>query len=111
MRRYLVHLEPGPAWVDGLSLREQPQWHEHADYMDRLCASGRIELGGPYAEPGASEAERIAAHRALLVVAAAGPDEVRTLLAADPWLVEPVLRIAHLLEWTVLLDSLAGTHR
>ncbi len=47
---FLVFRIPGPSWIPGLGSLQQPQWDEHAVFMNRLFEEGRIVLGGPYAD-------------------------------------------------------------
>ncbi len=93
---FVVERRTGPQWDPSRPLEEQSGWAEHATFMDRLVDDGFIVLGGPLAD------ER----RVILVVQAASEDEVRTVLATDPWsgshlVVESVDR------WTIRLDGRA----
>ena len=56
--------------------REQAGWDEHAAFMDGLVAEGRVILGGPIGD----------GTDVLLVVEAADEDDLRAMLAADPWM-------------------------
>ena len=62
--------------------------------MNGLTSEGFVVLGGPLGE-GAE---------VLLVVDAAGPDVIRTRLAADPWSPAGLLEIVEIEPWTILLD-------
>jgi uncharacterized protein YciI len=92
---YLVFRDPGPAWVTGLSSRQQPLWDEHAAFMDRLFAEGRVVLGGPYAD----------CSRVLLVIQARDAEEAADLLRDDPWNTSGILVPSEVIEWTIFLDS------
>jgi uncharacterized protein YciI len=92
---FLVFRNPGPSWVPGLPSRQQPQWDEHASFMDRLFDQGRIILAGPYADYS----------RVLLVVAARDAKEAQDLLSNDPWAGQGVLVESEIIEWSVFLDS------
>lgn len=92
---FLVFRNPGPAWVRGLSSREQPLWDEHAEFMDRLFDKGRIVLGGPYAD----------CSRVLLIVKAVDRDEAAALFRDDPWTSRDILIDSEVIEWTIFLDS------
>ncbi len=35
---------PGPAWIEGKTVREQPYWAQHADFMDPLFENGTVVL-------------------------------------------------------------------
>jgi len=93
-RLYLVTSVPGPAWDPGRARRGQDAWDEHAAFMNALEASGDVVLGGPAGD----------GNDALVLFDAPGEEAVRELLRGDPWS-ETVLRIASVVEWTILLDS------
>jgi uncharacterized protein len=92
---YLVFRNPGPSWVRGLPSRQQPLWDEHAVFMDRLFADGRIVLAGPYADYS----------RVLLIVKALSADEASELFRDDPWTARGILVDSDVIEWSVFLDS------
>jgi uncharacterized protein YciI len=92
---FLVFRNPGDSWVPGLSSRQQPLWDEHAAFMDRLFAEGRVVLGGPYAD----------CSRVLLVIQARDAQEASDLLRDDPWYESGILVPSEVIEWTVFLDS------
>jgi uncharacterized protein YciI len=94
---FLVHRKGGPAWDAAKPLRSQAQWTEHAAFMDQLAADGFVLLGGPVGDAG----------KVLLIVDAAGEDQVNSTLARDPWTQSGML--THEIErWTVLLESPVG---
>ena len=41
---FMLLWAPGPAWVLGKTVREQPYWTEHAAFMDRLFAATSFPL-------------------------------------------------------------------
>ena len=92
---YAVTMVHGPAWDPAAARREQAGWTDHAAFMDGLVAAGRVILGGPVGD-GAD---------VLLAVEAAGEDELRSALAADPWLVDGTLRVSRIEPWQLWLDS------
>jgi uncharacterized protein YciI len=92
---FLVFRDPGPAWLPGLSSRQQPHWDEHAEFMDRLFDAGRIVLGGPYADTS----------RVLIIVTARDCDEARALFRDDPWTSRGILVDSEVIEWSIFLDS------
>ena len=96
----VVARRSGPAWDASKALEQQSGWTEHAAYMDRLVDDRIIVLGGPLQDE----------HRVVLVVEASSEDEVRAVLADDPWsgshlVVESVER------WTIRLDGRRGRSR
>lgn len=92
---FLVFRDPGPSWVPGLTSREQPLWDQHAIFMDRLFAEGRVVLGGPYADYS----------RVLLVIQARDAEEAAGLFLEDPWATGGILVPSEVVEWTIFLDS------
>lgn len=92
---YLVNLtRSGQAWNLVVPAEEQSGWAEHAAYMDDLAARGFIILGGPLADE----------HRVVLVVDAESRDDVKAILAADPWY-ESHLNVTSIDEWTIRLNG------
>jgi uncharacterized protein YciI len=94
-RLFLVFLDPGPSWLAGRPSREQPGWHEHAAFMNRLFEQGRIVLGGPYADNS----------RVLVIVDAKDAEEASAFLRKDPWNDAGILVQSDVVEWQVFLDS------
>jgi uncharacterized protein YciI len=93
-RLYLVTSVPGPMWDRSRERGEQAGWDAHASFMNALEASGDVVLGGPAGD----------GDEALVLVDAPSEEAARALLAADPWS-NTILRIASVVEWTILLDS------
>lgn len=75
-------------------MEEQAEWPAHAAYMDDLVARGVIVLGGPLADE----------HRVVLVMDADSADDVRELLAHDPWSASHLV-IGAIEPWTIRLDG------
>jgi uncharacterized protein YciI len=95
MRRlYLVYQEHGAPWDWSKSLREQPLFSEHAEFVDSLVERKIIVLGGPLDEK-----------EVVLVVDAVSDEEVREQFAGDPWIKNGMLTITANRPWTVLLDG------
>jgi hypothetical protein len=95
MAMFLVVLRrSGPRWDPALPLEQQPEWPEHASFMDALVEAGFIVLGGPLAD----------GDRVVHAVQAASEEEVRATLARDPWS-ETHLRIRSIYPWTIRLDG------
>ena len=76
MAVFAVTMVNGPAWDAAVPRRQQAGWDEHATFMDGLLADGRVILGGPI-DDGTD---------VLLVVEAADEDDLRAMLADDPWM-------------------------
>ena len=74
--RFVIVHRPGPSWVEGLSMFEQPGLGEHLAHFRRVHDEGKLMAGGPFLdgfaagmmipEPGLSE------------------EEVRAIAEADP---------------------------
>src|SRR4051812_3609350 len=90
----VVSRRTGPRWDASLPLDGQSDWDAHAAFMDGLVDSGFVVLGGPLDDE----------QRVVLVVDADSADDVRTILASDPWngshlVVDTIDR------WTIRLDG------
>ena len=96
MPTFIVERPTGSAWVAGVDTREQPLWDEHAAFMDELFERGAVVLAGPLAD---------GAGAAVSVMEAASADEVRALLAADPWVTKDILGVGEVREWRIFLDA------
>jgi hypothetical protein len=84
----------GPEYDLSLPLEKQSGWLEHAAFMDGLVESGVIVLGGPLAD------EERTAH----AVRAGSEEEIRAILARDPWSGSH-LRVESIDGWTIRLDG------
>ena len=93
----VVMRRSGPDWDPAKPLDEQSGWEAHAAFMDGLLDSGFVVLGGPLAD------ER----RVVLAIEAASPDDVRRMLARDPW-DGTHLVIDTIDGWTIRLDGRRG---
>ena len=86
---------PGPAWVQGKTVREQPYWDEHAVFMDRLFDNGTVVMGGPFADGTGS----------LVVVEGENENEVSALFANDPFVVHGIFVLRSFKQWQLFLDA------
>jgi uncharacterized protein YciI len=71
---YLVIYRPGPAWLDGKSVFEQPL-KEHGKYMLGLYIKGSMKLAGPFTDN---------AGGAVLLLVVARESEAKAIVAEDP---------------------------
>jgi uncharacterized protein YciI len=90
--RLVVMHTPGPSWLPGRSMFEQPGIKEHVAHYRKLLDAGKLTLGGPYLDDkgggmmipanGVSEAE-------IAKFAAEDPAVKSGLLVAEirPWLI------------------------
>jgi uncharacterized protein YciI len=93
---FLVRQARGPAWDPSRRRREQAGWDEHAAFIDRLSAAGKVLLGGPVGD--------VDGEHALLVVHAEDEDEARGMFAEDPWM-GGILRIESVEPWTLWVGA------
>jgi uncharacterized protein YciI len=92
---FVVSSAAGPNRDRTRDTRDQPFWDEHAAFIDRLTAEGRIVLGGPLVDEGG----------ALLVVKADDAQAARDMLANDPWFVHGVLTPVSVKRWELFIDE------
>src|SRR6266849_6123173 len=83
---FMMLWAPGPAWVPGKTVRNQPYWAQHAAFMDRLFENGTVVLGGPFADATGS----------LVIVEAENEHEVADLFASDPFVVHAIFVLSSL---------------
>jgi uncharacterized protein YciI len=91
---HVVLRRSGPQWDPSRRLEEQSDWPAHAAFMDGLVDAGFIVLGGPLADE----------HRVVHVVEAESEEDVRAMLARDPWS-ETHLQVDAVEPWTIRLDG------
>jgi uncharacterized protein YciI len=96
MSCYAVIREAGRSWIAG-GIDAQPRLGEHAAFMNDLAEAAFVVLAGPLA---GSESGRL---RALLIVRAAGEDEIEQRLANDPW--ADRLAITSIEPWTLFVGA------
>ena len=85
----------GPNWNANVPLERQDDWRGHADFMNALHAEGFVVLGGPLEGTG----------DVLLIIRAKSPREIYRQLEADSWTKRDLLRVKHILPWTLRLGS------
>ena len=94
---HVIVTRSGPEWDRSKPLEEQSGWVEHAAFMDALVDDGFIVLGGPLADE----------HRTVHAVQAESEEQIRSILARDPWS-GTHLEIAVIEPWTIRLDGRRG---
>jgi uncharacterized protein len=92
---FVILWAPGPAWVQGKTVREQPHWEQHATFMDGLFENGMVVLGGPFADATGS----------LVIVEAENEHEVADVFAHDPFVVHAIFALSSLKQWLLFLDA------
>ena len=94
---HVVLTRSGEEFQAGTPLEQQTRWPEHAAYLDALVESGFVVLGGPLSDE----------FRVVLVVEAASEEDVRVVLAQDPWS-GTLLEVDAVEPWTLRLDGRRG---
>ncbi len=84
---FLFQYSPGPAWREGVPMREQGLG-PHGAYMRQLQDEGRLFAGGGYASGDGGMA----------IVMCGNIDEARAILAADPAITSGIF-VAELRHW------------
>ncbi len=74
--RYVVFHKPGPAWIAGKTLFEQPGVREHVEHYRQWLEGGKLEMGGPLLDAGGGGM--------MIPVAGVAEDEARRFAAEDP---------------------------
>jgi len=82
--RFVVFHTPGPKWLAGKTLFDQPGVMEHVGYYRKLLETGKLALGGPHLDVGGGG----------MMVPAAGiaEAEISAFAAEDPAVKSGVLR-------------------
>ena len=83
-------------WDDARPLEDQPDWADHAAFMDEMFEEGLVLLAGPL------EGTR----DVLLILRAADSSEIAARLAADPWTRNGLLADKQITPWRLRLGSL-----
>jgi uncharacterized protein YciI len=50
--RFVIFHKPGPAWLPGKSMFEQPGVRDHVAHYGKWREAGKLELGGPHLDAG-----------------------------------------------------------
>ena len=74
--RYVVFHRPGPAWLPGKTMFEQPGVRAHIEHYRRWLDAGKLELGGPHLDA--------AGGGMMIPVAGVAEEEVRRFAEEDP---------------------------
>jgi uncharacterized protein len=96
-QRVVVRFRAGPTW-DGGSIREQPAWDDHAEWVDRLVDDGVFVMGGPFSDNSGS----------MVLFEGLSAVDVRRLLPTDPFMENGVFVLEDVREWTVFVDELTA---
>lgn len=74
--RYVVFHRPGPAWLPGKGMFEQPGVRAHVAHYRQWLEAGKLELGGPHLDA--------AGGGMMIPVAGLAQDEVQRFASEDP---------------------------
>jgi uncharacterized protein YciI len=90
--RFVVIHVPGPNWLAGKTLFEQPGVREHVEHYGKLLGAGKLQMGGPYLD----------AKGGGMMIPAAGVSEaeLRAFAADDPAVKSGVL-VAEVRPWLI----------
>jgi uncharacterized protein YciI len=94
--RLMVRFRAGPTWSSG-SVREQPDWDAHAEFVDALIERGTFVMGGPFSDNSGS----------MSLLEGIDADEARRILEGDPFMKNGVFVLEEIREWTVFVDELS----
>ncbi len=84
---YAVYYEPGPKWLKGKPLKDQPL-KSHVDYLVSLHEQGKLSMGGPLTDGSGG----------LVIFTVENQEEVDTLLSLDPAIANGIL-VATVKKW------------
>jgi uncharacterized protein YciI len=90
--RYVVLHSPGPKWLPGKTLFEQPGVLEHVEYYRKFLEAGKLALGGPYLDDKGGGM--------MIPTAGVSEDEVAKYAADDPAVKSGVL-LAEVRPWVI----------
>lgn len=94
----MVRFRAGPTWTSG-SVREQPDWDAHAEFVDALIERGTFVMGGPFADNSGS----------MSLLEGVDADEARRILEDDPFMTNGVFVLEEIREWNVFVDELTSS--
>ena len=92
----MVRFRAGPTWTSG-SVREQPDWDAHAEFVDALIERGTFVMGGPFSDNSGS----------MSLLEGIDADKARRILEDDPFMKNGVFVLEEIREWNVFVDELS----
>jgi uncharacterized protein YciI len=92
----MVRFRAGPTWTSG-SVREQPDWDAHAEFVNALIERGTFVMGGPFSDNSGS----------MSLLEGIDVDEARRILEDDPFMKNGVFVLEEIREWNVFVDELS----
>ena len=91
----MVRFRAGPTWTSGPP-EAQPDWDDHAMFVDALVERGTMVMGGPFADFSGT----------MVVLEGVDAEGARDAVAGDPFLANGVFVLEEVREWTVYVDEL-----
>jgi len=92
-KTFLVLYRPGPAWIPGCSVFEQPL-EAHGSYVQKLYRAGKVRFAGPFTDSSGG---------ASLLELEGGETEARAIAENDPAVTAGIFTITiypwHLVSW------------
>jgi uncharacterized protein YciI len=98
---FVVIREQGRAWNALVPMREQDQWPERVEFINRLADQNLLILAGPVGDGNP--------YRAMLVIRAEDDGQAAAWLEDDPWTTVGVLETKSVERWEVLVGQFAST--
>lgn len=93
--RVLVRFRAGPTWKSGPP-EAQPDWDEHAAFVDDIVERGIMVMGGPFADYSGTT----------ILLEGVSEDEARDLVRRDPFIENRVFELDDVRAWNVYVDRL-----
>jgi uncharacterized protein len=93
--RVLVRFRAGPTWKSGPP-EVQPDWDEHAAFVDDIVERGIMVMGGPFADYSGTT----------ILLEGVSEDEARELVLRDPFIENGVFELDDVRAWNVYVDRL-----
>jgi uncharacterized protein YciI len=93
----MVRFRAGPTWTSG-SVREQPDWDAHAEFVDALIERGTFVMGGPFSDNSGS----------MSLLEGIDAEEARRIVEDDPFMKNGVFVLEEIREWDVFVDELSS---
>lgn len=90
--RFVVLHSPGPAWLPGKTLFEQPGVREHVEHYMKFLEAGKLALGGPHLDNMAG---------GMMIPSAGVSEEEVTSYAAEDPAVKSGLLLAQVRPWLI----------
>ncbi len=90
--RFVVLHTPGPKWLPGKTLFEQPGVSEHVEHYRKFLEAGKLALGGPHIDGKAG---------GMMIPAAGVSEEEITKYAAEDPAVKSGLLLAEVRPWLI----------